>query len=111
MGIKIWLDDTREAPEGWIRVLWPDELFSLCNSHKVDIISLDHDLGNDKRGTGYDVLLAIERAVVENKLSHIPEIRLHTANPAARQRMQLALEKIQLMVEENRIEKEGVKEE
>jgi len=109
-GIQIWLDDTREAPDGWIRAFWPDEVFSLCNNYNIKTISLDHDLGNDKKGTGYDVLLAVEKSVVENKLTKIPEIRIHTANPAARKRMEMALESIQLMVEENRIEEENGKE-
>jgi len=108
MGIKIWLDDAREAPEGWLRAFWPDEVFSLLMNYKVDVISLDHDLGNDERGTGYDVLLALELAVVENKLTKIPEVRIHTANGAARKRMEQALESIQLRVEEYRIEEENL---
>jgi len=105
MGIKIWLDDTREAPEGWIRTFWPDEVFQLCRNYVVDTISLDHDLGNDERGTGYDVLSAIEEMVFANKLTDIPEIRIHTANPAAKKRMEQALDSILLRVEEYRIEK------
>jgi hypothetical protein len=30
----------------------------------VQELSLDHDLGDDARGTGYDVILWIEEAVV-----------------------------------------------
>jgi hypothetical protein len=106
MGIKIWLDDTREAPSGWIRAYWPEEVFQLAQNYEVDTISLDHDLGNDKHGTGYDVLTTIEEMVVVNKMTSIPEIKIHTANPAARKRMEMALESIQLRVEEYKIEKE-----
>lgn len=52
-------------------------------------VSLDHDLGDDARGTGYDVLAWIEEAVVTRGFRP-PEIRIHTANPAARQRMDAA---------------------
>jgi hypothetical protein len=31
--------------------------------NKVEEISLDHDLGDDQKGTGYDVLLWIEEQV------------------------------------------------
>jgi len=51
--------------------------------------------------------LALEQAVVENKLTKIPEVRIHTTNGAARKRMEQALESIQLKVEEYRIEEEN----
>lgn len=38
---------------------WPDEAIELLKSGEVRKLSLDHDLGDDERGTGYDVLLWI----------------------------------------------------
>lgn len=55
--MKVYLDDERNTPEGWTRVYWPDEAVSLLTSGAVVEISLDHDLGDDERGTGYDVIL------------------------------------------------------
>lgn len=46
------------------------------------MISLDHDLGDDEKGTGYDVVLWIEEAVVTQGFKP-REIRLHSANSAA----------------------------
>jgi hypothetical protein len=54
--MKVYLDDERTTPEGWLRVYWPDEAIELLKSGDVMEISLDHDLGDDDRGTGYDVV-------------------------------------------------------
>lgn len=61
--MKVYLDDERETPEGWVRVYWPEEAIELLKSGKVNELSLDHDLGDDEHGTGYDVVLWIEEAV------------------------------------------------
>ncbi len=84
--MKIFLDDIRDAPDGWVRVLWPDEAIELLMSGTVTHLSLDHDLGDDKRGTGYDVLTWIEETVTVNHGFVLPEITIHTANPPARGR-------------------------
>lgn len=92
--MKVFLDDERATPEGWVRVYWPDEAIALLQTGQVKEISLDHDLGNDERGTGYDVLLWIEQAV---QLSGFvpPRMHIHSANAPARQRMQAAINAIQ----------------
>ena len=36
-------------------MLWPDEAIELLKTGKVSELSLDHDLGDDIRGTRYDV--------------------------------------------------------
>jgi len=64
MGIKVWLDDVRPAPDGWNTVRWPQDAIELLARGNVSRISLDHDLGDDARGTGYDVLLWIEQATM-----------------------------------------------
>lgn len=96
MGIKIYLDDERQTPEGWVRVYWPDEAIELLKNDKVDTISLDHDLGDDERGTGYDVLLWIEEQVV-TKGWIPPKMLIHSANISARNKMELAIKSIKKM--------------
>lgn len=91
--MKIYLDDERSAPEGWVQVRWPDEAIKLLEAGGVTHLSLDHDLGDDQRGTGYDVLLWIERQVALQSFVP-PEITIHSANPAARQRMIAAVDAI-----------------
>ena len=98
--MKVWLDDVRPAPEGWVHVLWPQEAIKLLEKGNVTFISLDHDLGDDRRGTGYDVLLWIEEAVVIQGFKP-PVITVHSANVSAKQKMLSAINKInQLSVSE-----------
>ena len=91
--MRIYLDDERPTPEGWTRVYWPAEAISLLKSGEVTEISLDHDLGDDVRGTGYDVITWIEEAVVTRAFVP-PLIRVHSANPAARERMEAGIASI-----------------
>jgi hypothetical protein len=95
--MKVFLDDERAAPEGWTPVRWPEEAIALLETGEVEAISLDHDLGDDRR-TGYDVLLWIEEAVATRGFAP-PQITVHSANPAARQRMGLAVESIRHLAE------------
>lgn len=93
--MKIWLDDERPEPNGWERAYWPSEVINMMKGNqRVEVISLDHDLGDDSRGTGYDVLLWIERQVHTNSKFVLPEIRIHTANVSARHKMESALTSI-----------------
>jgi len=96
--MKIFLDDERLAPTGWLQVRWPDEVISYLSKGMVTDISLDHDLGDDARGTGYDVLLWIEQAIVDTGFQP-PKINVHTSNPAARIRMLAAVEQINRLAE------------
>ncbi len=84
--MKVYLDDERQAPEGWVRVYWPFQVIELLKTGEVTEISLDHDLGDDLRGTGYDVILWIEEAVCTEGFKP-PDIHVHSANSSARQKM------------------------
>lgn len=95
--MKIFLDDLREPPIGWIRVEWPEEVVQHLETGKVTDLSLDHDLGDDECGTGYDVLLWIEQQVALNKFKP-PRIAVHSANSSARIKMALAISKIEQLV-------------
>jgi hypothetical protein len=91
--MKVFLDDERKAPDGWIFVRWPDEAITLLQTGAVTEISLDHDLGDDERGTGYDVLLWIEEAVSARNFVP-PLITVHSANASARIKMLSAVDSI-----------------
>ena len=56
-------------------------------------ISLDHDLGDDTRGTGYDVIVWIEEAVITRGFIP-PIIKIHSANSSAKVKMQLGIDNI-----------------
>ena len=88
--MRVYLDDERIAPAGWVQVRWPDEAIALLQAGDVEELSLDHDLGDDQRGTGYDVLTWIEETVALRGLKP-PRIAVHSANPAAKVRMEAAI--------------------
>lgn len=92
--MRVFLDDERVTPEGWVRVYWPDEAIALLQTGEVEEISLDHDLGEDNRGTGYDVVLWIEEAVMTRGFKP-PKMRVHSANSSARLKMQAGINAIQ----------------
>jgi hypothetical protein len=77
--MKVFLDDEGVAPEGWIQVHWPDEAIRLLQSGVVTHLSLDHDLGDDQQGTGYDVLLWIEQEVALSRF--IPPASMRCIQP------------------------------
>lgn len=94
--MRVFLDDERTTPEGWVRVYWPDEAIALLESGAVEELSLDHDLGDDERGTGYDVVLWIEEAVALRGFRP-PRISVHSANSSARDKMIAGIQSIERM--------------
>lgn len=91
--MRVYLDDERCAPSGWVRAYWPEEVIAYLQSGLVAEISLDHDLGDDEHGTGYTVLVWIEEQVVLNGLQP-PTMHVHSANPAAKAKMEAAIASI-----------------
>ena len=91
--MKVYLDDERATPDGWTRVYWPNEAVELLKSGQVTEISLDHDLGDDERGTGYDVVLWIEERVALHGFVP-PKITVHSANVSARAKMEAGIRAI-----------------
>ena len=91
--MKVFLDDERSTPEGWVRCYWPDEVYELLSFYNVTELSLDHDLGDDILGTGYDVVLWIEKEVFVNGFKP-PVIKVHSANSSARIKMEAGIESI-----------------
>lgn len=98
--MKIWLDDLRPAPEGWLWVKDAESAVLALDEYGEDvaIISLDHDLGDVERNTtGYDVLLWIEERLSQDPSMSLPLIHFHADNPISRARMWAATEKIYRM--------------
>ncbi|WP_044194076.1 cyclic-phosphate processing receiver domain-containing protein [Hyalangium minutum] len=91
--MKVYLDDERATPVGWVPARWPEDTIALLETGQVTDLSLDHDLGDDLHGTGYDVLCWIEEAVATRGFVP-PRISIHSANPSARHKMHLAVERI-----------------
>lgn len=74
---KLWIDDERKPPEGW---LWSkdydDAVYILSLKWVFEWVSFDHDLGEGK--DGYDVVKWIAE---ENIWPSIRNIAVHTHNP------------------------------
>ena len=118
--INIYLDDVRgcPTPPGAVEGPWEDRSFweepgegtlwfvvrtvkrclEMLEQHRgdVEILSLDHDLGEtetydadrDRFPTGYDVLCWLEERVHEDPAYPLPQrIQIHSANPAGVARM------------------------
>ena len=93
--MKVYLDDERNTPEGWVRTFTPQETIEILKTKEVVSLSLDHDLGDDvKIGTGYDVLLWLEEQQFMDPTFPIPNIVVHSANPAGALRMNQAIKTI-----------------
>lgn len=95
--MKIYLDDERPTPSGWVGCRWQDEVVRLLKSGAVTELSLDHDLGDDARGTGYDVVLWMEEQVATTDFQP-PTIVVHSANVSARAKMEAGIRSIERII-------------
>lgn len=55
--LKIWIDDIRSAPDGYIHLKTQAEFeaFLINNPQHIHVLDLDHDLGEGEP-TGYDII-------------------------------------------------------
>lgn len=68
--MKVWLDDERPVPLGWVGARSAHEAIALLRTGQVPHLSLDHDLGDDPAlGTGYDVACFVEAEAFHGRLS------------------------------------------
>ena len=96
--MKIWIDDVRTAPEGY---LWckstRDALRKIVLEYpnEIELIDLDHDAGDYAKDGGdfIAVLKELERLTKRQKMdfSHI-KFRLHSANPVGVANMRAIIE-------------------
>ena len=83
--MNVYLDDIRKCPDNFILARTKDECINLIKNNKINIISLDHDLGESME-TGYDVAKFIVEYGFENNIWP-NEIYFHTDNPVGRKNM------------------------
>lgn len=89
LGVKVWLDDVRPAPEGYELVKSVIEAKALIEQVEaeggaIEVLDLDHDLGDYAPFGGDGIKLLYY--LIERE-SFYP-VRLHTANPVGRTNMQ-----------------------
>jgi hypothetical protein len=94
--IKVYLDDVRNTPEGWVRAYTAQEAIDYLMSGDVETLSLDHDLGVEEiAGTGYQVLEWIEQEVHLRDFKPPSVMMVHSANAPAAERMRQAIASIE----------------
>ncbi|MDO5440694.1 MAG: hypothetical protein Q4F12_04080 [Erysipelotrichaceae bacterium] len=92
--IKIYLDDEREAPKGYVRTYSVNEtkkLIEKSESNNIEIteINVDHDLG-DYASDGGDAIKLLDWLVKRNTLYPIV---IHTMNVVGRNNMQRMIDR------------------
>lgn len=102
MGVQLWHDDVRPAPEGWVWARTNTEAKQILSTKNVVEISLDHDLGFHEvvmpddpdelaevlflKGRGSETGLDLVEWMVQNE--RVPEkVTIHSWNPPGAQAM------------------------
>ncbi len=91
---RIWLDDIREAPDGFVPCKSVNETKAVIKeleerNEKIELISCDHDLGDFARDGG-DGIKLLDWLVERNTLY---PIELHTMNVVGRENMQRGIKR------------------
>ena len=96
--MKVWVDDLRVAPEGYIWCKSTNEALCLIteNINDIEIIHLDHDMGDTFGGDAIAVLEELER-LSRNKTEFAQAVKkitfkIHTANPVGEANMRAIIE-------------------
>jgi hypothetical protein len=84
--VKVWLDDVRPAPEGWVHAKTCGEAEFLLRFEDVTHLSLDHDLG----GSGPDAIVLVNW-MAENNVWPTEWIGIHSMNPVGRDNMKAVI--------------------
>ena len=90
--MKLWIDDTREAPEGFI---WAKSVNSAIQITKeqgrLDLIDIDHDAG-DYFSQGGDYIKYLDWLEEMSPFGSI-RIHIHSGNPVGIQKMRQVIRK------------------
>lgn len=86
MNTRLWLDDVRPAPDGWVHAKSVNAAVNLLSTGTVVEASLDHDLGDYAHdgGDGYKVV----DWMAENDVWPADGVRCHSGNPVGRERIE-----------------------
>jgi hypothetical protein len=105
MGIRLWLDDKRAAPPGWVHARNARQAIDALKTQAVDEASLDHDLGHCdecKGCNGYKSQCGCEchwsgHTVVLFMITTgrwpAAKPRVHSANPVGAENMRAAIDR------------------
>jgi len=89
-GYKLFVDDMREIPRGWIGARTVSEAIAVLAALQIDEVSLDHDIIFPRHGAGLYQALSMETFKgVAYYIAAMPDdrrpkkVRIHTANAGA----------------------------
>lgn len=86
---KLFVDDLRNPyGDGWKVARTFEEATQVLLNEEVEIVSLDHDLGEDTK-TGYDLV----KWMVENLPFWPTVVIIHTSNPVGRDNMSACIKR------------------
>lgn len=90
--MKLWLDDVRPTPEGWVRAHSVNEAIRLVAGAPQDFeeCSLDHDLG-DYAHDGGDGVKFVDW-MGEHNIWPRGQVAVHSANPVGRDNMRRSID-------------------
>lgn len=78
--MNLYVDDLRQVPKNFEIARTYEEAIKILKNNTIDILSLDHDLGEEK--TGYDIV----KYICQNNCK-VKRVYLHTFNPIGRENM------------------------
>ena len=88
--MQLYLDDLRPTPVGFDRVYSYEEFVAYLEREGLpDLISFDHDLGEDL--SGYDCAKYLVEYCLANQLPP-PDYRVHSQNPVGKENIERLLE-------------------
>lgn len=99
--MKLFVDDERQAPVGWIRATSCHEAMDIFDAFggACEAVSIDHDLGDGP--SGYDFATWLELRQAEG--FYVPsDLACHSANPVGRARIEQCLASIRRMQDAER---------
>jgi hypothetical protein len=97
MGIKLYVDDLRKEPQGWVRAKTVSEAIRILATQDVSEVSLDHDISHRINmdsiarpfpcGETFEPVAWFLHAVAKDVCRDKPKVTLHTANPIGAKKM------------------------
>lgn len=83
--MRLYVDDIRPCPEGFVLARSYEEAVEIILRKRIRVLSLDHDLGQEK--SGYDLCKFLVENCLDSRIEWPDEIYLHTDNPVGRNNM------------------------
>jgi len=105
--MKMFVDDIRKAPKGWLEIRTITSAIRILSTMDVEVIALDHDIQHWK-GSGDLILPTVEctedftavawAITLMPKERHPKEVMVHSANPEAFSRIKGILGSFEIKV-------------